>query len=98
MSARSPGRLPCSVVTAVFLTAASTDAGIALQGSDFPHPRLYGTYPRKLRRYVLDGGAITMAQAVRSSTSLPAQIAGLASPLVASTAPIAPPPPAAAAR
>jgi len=59
-------------------TATCTDAGIALQGQGFPHPRFYGTYPRKLRRYVLDGGVITMAQAVRSSTSLPAQIAGLA--------------------
>ena len=59
-------------------TATCTDAGITMEGSGFPHPRFYGTYPRKLRRYVLDGGVITMAQAVRSSTSLPAQIAGLA--------------------
>jgi N-acyl-D-amino-acid deacylase len=59
-------------------TATSTDAGIAMEGSGFPHPRFYGTYPRKLRRYVLEGLVITMAHAVRSSTSLPAQIAGLA--------------------
>jgi len=58
-------------------TATCTDAGIAMVGSGSPHPRFYGTYPRKLRRYVLDGGVISMAQAVRSSTSLPAQIAGL---------------------
>lgn len=59
-------------------TATSTDAGIALEGSGLPHPRFYGTYPRKLRRYVLDRNVISMAHAVRSSTSLPAQIAGLA--------------------
>jgi len=58
-------------------TATCTDAGIALLGAGRPHPRFYGTYPRKLRRYVLERGAITMAQAIRSSTSLPAQIAGL---------------------
>ncbi len=58
-------------------TATSTDAGIALLGQGFPHPRFYGTYPRKLRRYALDGGVITLAKAIRSSTSLPAQIAGL---------------------
>jgi len=59
-------------------TATCTDAGIAMEGSGFPHPRFYGTYPRKLRRYVLDAGVLSMAQAIRSSTSLPAQIAGLA--------------------
>jgi N-acyl-D-amino-acid deacylase len=59
-------------------TATCTDAGIAMDGSGSPHPRFYGTYPRKLRRYVLDGGVLSMAQAIRSSTSLPAQIAGLA--------------------
>ena len=35
-------------------TATCTDAGIALLGRGRPHPRFYGTYPRKLRRYVLD--------------------------------------------
>jgi N-acyl-D-amino-acid deacylase len=59
-------------------TATATDAGITLPGSGFPHPRFYGSYPRKLRHYVLDNGVMSMAQAVRSSTSLPAQIAGLA--------------------
>jgi N-acyl-D-amino-acid deacylase len=59
-------------------TATSTDAGIALAGEGYPHPRFFGTYPRKLRRYALDAGIISLAAAVRSSTSLPAQIAGLA--------------------
>jgi len=59
-------------------TATSTDAGIAMAGSGFPHPRYYGTYPRKLRRYVIEGRVLSLAQAVRTSTSLPAQIAGLA--------------------
>ena len=38
-----------------------------------PHPRTYGTFPRKLRRYVMDDKLMTLSQAVRSMTSLPAE-------------------------
>jgi N-acyl-D-amino-acid deacylase len=37
------------------------------------HPRKYGTFPYKLRKYVLDERLIDLPFAVRSSTSLPAQ-------------------------
>jgi N-acyl-D-amino-acid deacylase len=37
------------------------------------HPRLYGTYPRVLHRYVRPGGPLELADAVRRMTSLPAQ-------------------------
>jgi N-acyl-D-amino-acid deacylase len=59
-------------------TATSTDAGIALpeDGPDV-HARYYGSYPRKLRRYALERGVISVEHAVRSSTSLPAQILGI---------------------
>ena len=59
-------------------TATSTDAGIALpeDGPDV-HARFYGSYPRKLHHYALERGIITLEQAIRSSTSLPAQILGL---------------------
>jgi N-acyl-D-amino-acid deacylase len=59
-------------------TATSTDAGVALpeDGPD-THARFYGSYPRKLRRYALDRGVISIENAVRSSTSLPAQILGI---------------------
>jgi N-acyl-D-amino-acid deacylase len=58
--------------------ATSTDAAIALpeDGPD-THARYYGSYPRKLRRYGLDRGVISIENAVRSSTSLPAQIMGI---------------------
>jgi N-acyl-D-amino-acid deacylase len=55
-------------------TATSTDAGIALPGDGPVHARFYGSYPRKLHRYALDRGAISLEHAVRSSTSLPARI------------------------
>lgn len=38
-----------------------------------PHPQAYGTFPKKLRKYALDEKRISLAQAVRSMTSLPAE-------------------------
>lgn len=57
--------------------ATSTDAGIALPEDGPVHARFYGSYPRKLRRYALDGGVVRLEDAIRSSTSLPALILGL---------------------
>ncbi len=42
-----------------------------------PHPRTYGTYPRIFGHYVRDLGLMSLEEAVRKSTSLPAQIIGL---------------------
>jgi N-acyl-D-aspartate/D-glutamate deacylase len=43
----------------------------------FVHPRAYGTFPRKLRRYALDRPVVELAFALRSMTELPASILGL---------------------
>ncbi len=43
-----------------------------------PHPRAYGSYPRILRRYVRDLKVLTLEEALRKMTSLPAQRLGLA--------------------
>jgi N-acyl-D-aspartate/D-glutamate deacylase len=43
-----------------------------------PHPRMWGTFPRILARYVRDQGHLTLAEAVRKMTSLPAETFGLA--------------------
>jgi N-acyl-D-amino-acid deacylase len=58
--------------------ATASDAGIALP-DDGPstHARFYGTFPRKIRRYAIERGALTVEDAIRSMTSLPAQIMGL---------------------
>jgi N-acyl-D-aspartate/D-glutamate deacylase len=40
------------------------------------HPRKYGTFPRKLRKYALDERVISLPFAIRSSTSLPAKTLG----------------------
>lgn len=52
----------------------ASDAGIALPGDGFVHPRFYGTFPRKIREYAMERKVLTVADAVRSMTSLPAQI------------------------
>jgi N-acyl-D-aspartate/D-glutamate deacylase len=55
-------------------------ADFVMTGSDGSggHPRKYGTYPRKLRRYVLDGDVLSMERMIRASTSRPAEVFGLA--------------------
>ena len=58
-------------------TATSTDANIALLSDGPVHARFYGTFPRKIRHYAMERGVLTVEDAVRSSTSLPAQILGL---------------------
>jgi N-acyl-D-amino-acid deacylase len=42
-----------------------------------PHPRFYGTFPRVLGVYVRQQKVLTLPDAIRKMTSLPAQITGL---------------------
>ncbi len=42
-------------------------------GADHPHPRAYGTFPRILAKYVRHEGKLTLADAIRKFTALPAQ-------------------------
>lgn len=57
--------------------ATATDGWISLPEDGFTHSRVYGTFPRKIRRYAIERGVLTVENAIRSSTSLPAQILGL---------------------
>ncbi|TDO34275.1 N-acyl-D-amino-acid deacylase [Kribbella sp. VKM Ac-2527] len=41
-------------------------------GSGRPHPRNFGTFPRVLGRYARDRGVLTLVEAIRRMTSLPA--------------------------
>ena len=58
-------------------TATCTDGDIARFGQGLPHARFYGTMARKIRYYSLDRGVISLPHAIRSMTSLAAQIIGL---------------------
>ncbi|HVT70998.1 MAG TPA: amidohydrolase family protein [Trebonia sp.] len=54
-------------------TAIASDGwvfGPAAEG--LPHPRNYGTFPRVLGRYVRDERVLTLTEAIRKMTSLPA--------------------------
>ncbi len=51
----------------------ASDAGIRSFGQGAPHPRGYGTNARVLAKYVRDDKIITLEEAIRRMTSLPAQ-------------------------
>lgn len=57
--------------------ATASDGSIALPADGPVHARFYGTFPRKIRHYAMERGIMTVEDAVRSSTSLPALILGL---------------------
>jgi len=43
-----------------------------LLGQEHPHPRAYGTFPHILRKYVREDGALTLPDAIRKFSALPA--------------------------
>ncbi len=54
----------------------ASDGSAVIFGLAKPHPRNYGTFPRKIRYYVLDKNILSMEQAIRSATGLPAEMLG----------------------
>jgi len=48
-----------------------------LLGKEHPHPRAYGTFPRILRKYVREEHKLSLEEAIRKFSSLPAQRLGL---------------------
>lgn len=60
------------------LTAIISDAGaMAPSMGGKPHPRTYGTFPRVLAKYVREEKLLSLEEAVRKMTSLPAGRAGI---------------------
>jgi N-acyl-D-aspartate/D-glutamate deacylase len=55
-------------------TMTSSDGDLVPWMEGVPHPRSYGAFPRKIRHYVLEEGVIDLPFAIRSMTSLPAQV------------------------
>jgi N-acyl-D-amino-acid deacylase len=58
-------------------TMTCTDGDLVPFGEGKPHPRAYGAFPRKIKRYVVERAAVDLASAVRSMTTLPAAVFGL---------------------
>ena len=54
-------------------TMHASDGGVQVLGRGFPHPRNYGTFPRVIAHYVRERKIISLEEAVRKMTSLPAQ-------------------------
>ena len=54
-----------------------TDSGVARNMTSY-HPRLRGTFPRVLGRYVRERGVTSLPEMIRKMTSLPAMVYGLA--------------------
>jgi dihydroorotase/N-acyl-D-amino-acid deacylase len=52
----------------------ATDGPLAKEGA---HPRAFGAFPRVLGRYVRELGILTLEEAIRKMTSLPARRVGL---------------------
>jgi len=55
----------------------SSDGGLVEMGQGVVHPRNYGSFPRKIAKYVKEDRTIELAFAIRSMTSLPASVFNL---------------------
>ena len=56
------------------MTSIASDGPITVFGVGSPHPRTYGTFARVLGRYVRDRNILSLEEAIRKMTSLPANI------------------------
>lgn len=54
------------------LAMIETDGDPIAYGVGFPHPRSLGTFPRVLARYVREQGVLTLEEAIKKMTSMPA--------------------------
>ena len=59
-------------------TMASSDGGLVALGAGHPHPRDYGAFARRLAVYVRERKTVSLEFAIRSMTSLPAAVFGIA--------------------
>ena len=54
--------------------ATASDGGVHFPGDTVPHPRSYGTFPRKIGKYCIEDGVLKLERAIRTSSGLPADI------------------------
>ena len=58
-------------------TIIASDGRITRFEDGFPHPRVYGTFPRVIGHYARDKGVLSMQEAIKKMTSMPAKRLGL---------------------
>jgi N-acyl-D-aspartate/D-glutamate deacylase len=54
--------------------ATASDGSSMLPGNTVPHPRSYGTFSKKIGRFAIEDKVISLVQAIRSASGLPADI------------------------
>lgn len=55
-------------------TMTCSDGDLVELGDGVPHPRAFGAFPRKLRRYVVEEKVLTLERAIHSMTGMPATV------------------------
>ena len=55
----------------------SSDGHIEVPGNGKPHPRCYGAFTRKIRKFVMEDKILSMEQAIKAATSMPAGMIGI---------------------
>lgn len=58
-------------------TLGSSDGAVAVFGEGVPHPRAYGPFARRIQKYVVAEGVLTLEQAIHQTTGLTASVVGL---------------------
>lgn len=57
--------------------ATASDGSSKRPDKSRPHPRSYGTFPRKIGRFAIERRIVTLPRAIRSASGLPADVLGL---------------------
>jgi N-acyl-D-aspartate/D-glutamate deacylase len=57
--------------------ATASDGSSKVNDGSHPHPRSFGTFPRKIGRYAIQEHVLSLPAAIRSATGLPADILGM---------------------
>jgi N-acyl-D-aspartate/D-glutamate deacylase len=58
--------------------ATASDGSSKIDDGTRPHPRSFGTFPRKIGRYAIQENVVSLPTAIRSASGLPAEILGMA--------------------
>ncbi len=57
--------------------ATASDGSVKIADDTKPHPRSFGTFPRRIGRFAIEEGVVPVEKAIRSASGLPADIIGL---------------------